>query len=381
MRLKHFINGLAILVLLSGCDSSDEPGFNGFDNVSGNIETIAGSGPDYFGYEGDGNKATEAKIGWLTGISIDADGNVFMTDGAANTLRMINISNGQISTVAGNFRGFNVSDPTPFAGDGGMATSAHLNVPMATSVDFSGDVYVSDAGNNIVRKVSNGKISTLAGTGGSIGYYGDGGQASSAKLYNPGGIVVGPEGHIYFADSQNNALRKIESGTGIISTIAGQGPDQPGYTGDNGPADAAKVNAPFGIAIDKLGTIYFADAGNNVIRKISNGTISTFAGTGAEGYSGDGGPAKSATFLAIKGIAVDNDNNVFVADAGNNVIRKIASTGIITTYVGNGSAGYSGDGGPATAAQLNNPWGVAVDGDGNLYIADSNNSAVRYVAK
>jgi sugar lactone lactonase YvrE len=368
------------LVILSACDS--ESPVTPPDIVqSGDIQTVAGSGPLNFGYEGDGGWALEAKLGWVTGIVVDHDNNVYLTDGAANTVRKITASNGNITTIAGSFRGFNVVDPTPFAGDGGPATQAHLNIPIAVTVDADGEVFIADAANHVVRRVDDEEISTLVGVGGVVGYAGDGGQASSALLYNPNGLAVDQAGNIYFADSQNNVVRKVNAGTGIVTTIAGLGPSNAGYTGDNGPATAAKLNNPYGVAVDSDGNIYISDSGNNVIRKIVDGVITTIAGTGEEGYSGDGGAATSATFLAMKGIVLDRYNNIFVADAGNNVIRKITEEGIISTHAGNGQAGYNGDNGPAEQAQLNNPWGVAVDEAGNVYIADTGNSVVRFVAR
>jgi sugar lactone lactonase YvrE len=381
MKATYFFKVFIIaFFFLPACDS-ESPVTPPHSVQSGDIQTIAGSGPLNFGYEGDGGWALEAKLGWVTGIVVDVDDNVYLTDGAANTVRKITSSNGNINTIAGSFRGFNVVDPTPFAGDGGPATEAHLNIPIAVTVDSDGEVLFADAANHVVRSVNDGEIFTLAGVGGVVGYTGDGGQASSALLYNPNGVAVDKAGNIYFADSQNNVVRKVNVVTGVVTTIAGLGPDNAGYMGDDGPATAAMLNNPFGVALDGAGNIYISDSGNNMIRKISGGIITTIAGTGEEGYSGDGGAATSATFLSLKGIVVDIYNNIFIADAGNNAIRKITDDGIISTYAGNGLAGYSGDNGPAVQAQLNSPWGVAVDEAGNVYIADSGNSAVRFVAK
>lgn len=376
----YFFHAVVSIVLLS-CDSGDEPDFKGFESEPGNILTIAGTGPDGFGYEGDGMIANKARLGWVTGVAVDDNGNIFITDGAANTIRRISFETGEINTVAGKFRGFNVVDPTPFAGDGETATEAHLNIPHTSAIDLSGNIFIADAANHLIRKVDENDISSVAGIGGLTGYTGDGGQASSAKLYTPSGVATDGDGNVYFADAQNHVIRKITASTGIISTIAGLGPENAGYSGDNGPAFEAKINSPYGVTVDENGVIYFTDFGNHVVRKISNGIISTIAGTGNEGYTGDGGLAVSATFYSPKGIAVDSDGNIFVSDAGSNVVRKINNEGVITTYAGNGSAGFSGDGGPAKLAQLNGPWGVAVDKLGNLYIADTNNSAIRFVAK
>jgi sugar lactone lactonase YvrE len=339
-------------------------------------------GPAQFGYEGDNGLATEAKLGYITGIAVDVSDNVYFTDGAANVIRKILESNGVISTIAGKFIGFNQINSTPFAGDGGNATEAYLNVPLATTVDGSGNIIVADAGNNAVREVSatTGNITTLAGGSGFSGYDGDGGLATQSKIWNPYSVAIDATGNIYFADSQNNAIRLITKFTGKIATLAGLGPDNGGYTGDGNPAVLAKLNSPQGIAVAGNGDVYIADTGNNVIRKISGGVISTVAGTGEEGYTGDNGPAVNATFTSLKGLAVDAENNLYVADSGNNVIRMISNTdGIISTVAGNGNAGYSGDGGPARDAQLSTPLGVAIDSKGNVYIADSQNSVIRVV--
>ena len=174
----------------------------------------------------------------------------------------------------------------------------------------------------------------------------------------------------------------ISAATGMIATIAGLGPNSPGYSGDNGQAIAAAINSPEGISVGMDGSIYFSDGGNNVIRKIYNGIITTIAGTGAIGYSGDDGLALNATFYTLRGLAIDRQNNIYIADASANVIRMIESeTGKIFTAAGNGQAGYGGDGGPATQAMLSNPLDIAVDNEGNLYIADTNNAAIRVVAR
>ncbi len=373
---------LLILLIIQACNLDDDPGRIA---SPGNIETFAGLGPPAFGYEGDGGTATSAKLGYVTGIAVDNLNNVYFTDGAANTVRKISASNGVIITIAGTFMGFNVVNNTTYAGDGNIATAAHLNVPLATSVDGSGNVIIADAGNNAIRQISSadGKIFTLAGKGpGFSGYDGDGGPATQSRVWNPYSVAVDVSGNIYIADSQNNVIRMINKSTGKITTIAGLGPSHPGYSGDNGAATLATLNGPQGVVVDVSGNIYIADSGNNVIRKISAGVISTIAGTGSEGYSGDNGPAIAATFLSVKGLAVDAENNIYIADSGNNVIRMISiSTGEVSTVAGNGAAGYSGDGGNATEAELSNPLGVALDSNGNIYIADSQNSVIRVVSK
>jgi sugar lactone lactonase YvrE len=373
---------LSIFFLVAACDEDNNP--IGRTQTSGNIETFAGMGPTQFGYEGDHGLATAAKLGYITGIAVDDSDDVYFTDGAANVIRKIKESDGVISTLAGKFIGFNQTNSTPLGGDGGIATEAYLNIPLATAVDGNGNIIVADAGNNAVREIlaATGNIITLAGGSGFSGYEGDGGLATQSKIWNPYSVVTDAAGNIYFADSQNNAVRLITKSTGKISTLAGLGPANGGYTGDDGPAGQAKLNSPQGIVVDSNGNVYIADTGNNVIRKISGGIITTLAGSGEEGYTGDTGLATEATFRGLKGLAVDIDNNLYIADSGNNVIRMVnAADSNISTVAGNGSAGYSGDGGHALAAQLSTPIGVAVHSKGNLYIADSQNSVIRVVLK
>ncbi len=372
---------LTFLLLFQGCDKQNiSPTVQ--TKVSGTIETFAGRGPADSGYAGDGGLATAAKLSYVTSVAVDHSNNVYITDGAANVVRKVNATDKNISTIAGTFLGFNVVDPTPFAGDGGPATSAHLNVPWSIAIDDSDNLSVLDIANGVVRQISGGKISTVAGKPNSQGYEGDGQLATQAAFNNLYNVATDAVGNIYLADSQNNAIRLVTKSTGKITTIAGLGPDHAGYSGDNGPATSAKLRSPVAIAVEDNGNIYFADDLNHVIRKISAGIISTVAGNGSIGYTGDGGPALSAAFSGVRGLAVDGSGNLYIADSGNNAIRLItAATGTITTLAGTGVAGYDGDGGPATAAKLSSPLGIAVDSNGNVYVADSQNSAIRVVWK
>lgn len=372
---------LIALLLIQSCDSdSVDP----LDQATrpGNIETIAGLGPTGFGFDGDGGLAKAAKLGFITAIATDKMNNVYLTDGAANVVRKVNSADGKISTIAGTFLGFNVINPTPYAGDGGSANNAHLNFPLGITVDHMGNVIIVDAGNGVIRRIdaTTGIISTVAGTG-AQGFTGDNGPATSATFFNAYAVAVDGQNNIYIADAGNNAIRKVTIATGIITTLAGLGPDETGYSGDDGPATSAKLNYPVGVAVDQIGNIYIADS-NHVIRKITDGIITTVAGNGVAGYTGDGSAATSASLRNITRVAVDADGNIYIADAGNTVIRKVTvATGIITTYAGNGVYGYAGDGGVAILANLAAPWDVALDDKGNLYIADTNNSAVRVVVK
>ena len=260
------------------------------------------------------------------------------------------------------------------SGDGGQATSAQLNKPRGVAVDAQGNVYVANEDGNRVRKVSGGVITTVAGTG-TLGYSGDGGQATSAQLNGPVGVAVDGQGNLYIADRGNNRIRKVSGG--IITTVAGNG--TMGYSGDGGQATSAQVNQPYGIALDAQGNLYIADYQNYRVRKVSGGIISTVAGTGTAGFSGDGGQATSAQLKGPLGVSVDAQGNLYIADVNDYRVRKV-SGGIISTVAGNGTLGFSGDGGQATSAQLNAPADVTVDRAGNLYIADYVNNRIRVVS-
>lgn len=380
---------LAALMVLQSCNSEldaveDEPTNPlNFSAPSGTIITIAGKGPAESGYAGNGEIATKAQLDFVTGVSVDASGNVFVLGGASNTIRKIDVTTGVIDKYAGVFLGWNVSDANPLQGDNGPANAAHLNFPLAVLADKDDNIVFIDAANSQIREIRKTDliIRKLAGGSSWTDFTGDGGPATSASFNNAYGIAADAAGNIYVADQYNHVIRKINRATGIITSIAGMGPNQSGYSGDNGAATSAKLNGPRAVAVDKNGAIYISDAGNNVIRKISNGIITTLAGTGAAGYSGDGASAVLAKLNSPQALAVDGDGNIYFVDGSNNVIRKVNSSGIITTYVGTGASGYSGDGGPAIQATIANPWGIAVDTKGNLYIADTNNAAVRVVIK
>ena len=262
-------------------------------------------------------------------------------------------------------------------GDGGFATNASLSFPQNVTMDIGGNIYVVDTYNALIRKVdTNGIISTLAGNG-SMGYSGDGGLAVNAKLYLPGAAAVDPCGNLIIADTFNNCLRKVDA-FGVITTVAGNG--LAGYSGDGGLAVNARLNAPNGLAFDLNGNLYVSDANNNCIRKIDvNGIITTVAGNGVAGFAGDGGAATNASLNAPGGIVLDSFGNLFIADSGNNRVRRVDLNGIITTLAGSGMLGYFGDGGFATNASFTTPCSLALDGMGNLFIADTYNNCIRRV--
>ncbi len=262
-------------------------------------------------------------------------------------------------------------------GDGGPATSADLLTPSGVATDQKGNVFFSDQNANVIRKVDRfGIITAIAGMG-SSGYSGDGGPATAAKIYWPTGVAVDGIGNVFISDQFNNVIRKVDT-FGIITTLAGTGTI--GYSGDGGPATACQFWHPNDVGVDTAGNVYVADRDNQVIRKITTGgMIYTVAGTNVSGYGGDGGPATNAQLNFPSGICLDKTGDIFVADLYNNRIRKIDTAGIITTIVGTGASGYSGDGGPATAARINSISALSADKIGNIYFADYYNYVIRKI--
>ena len=351
----------------------------------GTITTVAGVWSMGDRYCGDGGLATSACLYNPYGVVVDAIGNIDIGDTLNQVIRKV-MPGGTITTMAGNNSlGFGNS------GDDGPATSAQLGDPSGVAVDGVGNLYIADTMNNVIRKVTlgaPGTITTVAGGGsgctGETDSVGDGCPATSAQFANPYGVTVDGSGNLYVADTYNFRVRKVTP-SGTITTVAGNG--KIGYSGDGGPATSAQLQYPYGVAVDGAGNLYIADRYNNVIRKVTPGTpgtITTVAGggsgcTGETDSVGDGCPATSATLNAPFSVAVDGAGNLYIADAYNNVIRKVTPGGTITTVVGNYVAGHSGDGGAATSASLNTPYGIAVDGAGNLYVADTYNNLVRKV--
>ncbi len=356
LYMKNKILGiLGLVVTICSCFSSDAQ----------IITTIAGNGSA--GYSGDGGSAIAASFNMVS-IAFDRTGNLYVADGSNNRVRIIS-TDGIVSTFAGN-------GIVGFMGDGGPATIAELNNPFTVFADSSGNIYFCDRSNYRVRQVNAmGVISTIAGTG-VMGYSGDGGAATNAKL-NPGLIdYTDAIGNKYMCD-QSCVIRKIDI-TGTITTIAGNG--TAGFSGDGGQATAAQLKTPGGIVVDGTGNLYIADMLNNRIRKVdASGVISTFAGTGTSGFMGDGGMATAARLSNPCDLAIDGSGNIYIADFNNKRIRKINTAGIITTIAGTGVMGFSGDGGPATAAQLNGAGNIALDCAGNLFIRDLGNNRIRMV--
>ena len=330
--------------------------------LDGVIHTFAGNGTS--GFSGDGGPATSAQIFFLVGVAVDAVGNLYMADFNNHRVRKVTLD-GTIHTVVGSgIPGFS-------SGDGGPATSAQIFHLNGVAVDTVGNMYIVDGFR--IRKVTlDGVIHTVAGNGTS-GFSGDGGPATSAQLSSPGDVAVDAVGNMYIVDG--SSIRKVTP-DGLIHTVVGI---TSGFRGDGGPATSALFDDPLSIAMDTGGNLYIADFGNNRVRKVTPGSvISTVAGNGISGFSGDGGPATSAQLRGPYSVAVDAAGNLYIADVSNH-IRKVTPDGSIRTIAGNGTSGFAGDGGPATAAAFSSGSGIAVDAGGTLYIADSGNGRIRRV--
>ena len=334
---------------------------------SGVITTVAGTGVRGFG--GDDGPASSARLDSPKGIAVDRLGNLYVADFWNHRIRKVT-RDGVISTFAG-------SGEQGFGGDGGPAATAQLNNPGALTLDALGNLYLTDHGNYRVRKIdSSGVITSVAGTG-VQGFAGDGGPAVSAQLNDPAGLATDRAGNLYVADFGNARIRKV-SPDGVITTVAGSG--TAGFAGDGGPATAARLDGPLGLAVDAAGNLYLADFYSHRMRKVdAAGVITTVAGNGTVGFGGDGEAAPSAALAYPCEVAVDAAGNLYIADRDNHRIRKVTPGGVITTVAGNGSPGFGGDGGPATSASMHSPMGVAVDAEGNLYIAEHGGERVRKV--
>ena len=337
---------------------------------NGTISTMAGTGEA--GYDGDGGPAVKARLSEPFMCAFDRQGNLYVAESANHCVRRIDGSSGIITTVAG-------TGELGYGGDGGPATKATMNQPYALDVADNGDLYIVDRLNAVIRKVeaASGMMSTVAGTG-TPGSGGDGGPATEAALREPNDCFLDGKGGLLIADVQDQRIRRLDLATGIIGTFAGNG--DKARAGDGLPAAAASLLGARAVCGDGRGNIYVCEREGNGVRKVdASGIMSTFAGTGEGGYSGDGGPALASTWGAPKALRCDAQGNVLVVDTENHAIRRIdADTGIVTTIAGGRQEG-GGDGGPATDAGLDRPHGCCVDAQGNLYIADSNNHRVRVV--
>jgi sugar lactone lactonase YvrE len=341
-------------------------------------------------------------------VAVDSSGNLYIAMYGGSTIRKV-AADGTLTVFAG-------TGATGFSGDGGQAVKARIWSPSGVAADAAGALYIGDTTNNRVRKVSpDGVIATWAG-GGS----GDSSAAPFAQFSLPGAMAQDSAGNLYIADTSNHTVRKIAP-DGSVVTVAGTG--VPGSSADGTPAASAPLMSPGGVAVDSAGNLFIADTGNGRVRKIdaegklttvggsaqlsrpnglafdgagnlyiaemgahrirkisADGALATVAGTGTAGYAGDGGPASGAQLNGPRAVAVDAAGNLYIADTGNHAIRKISADGAIATVAGNGRSGYAGDGAGAASANLNSPGGVAVDSSGVVYIADTNNHVVRQVS-
>jgi sugar lactone lactonase YvrE len=331
----------------------------------GAVTTAAGNGT--LSWSGDGGGATAAQLGNPYAVTFDPSGNEYIADNQDNVIRKVDLD-GNITTVAGD-------GIAGFAGDGGLATLAELNDPRGLAADLAGNIYISDTSNQRIRELhTDGTITTVAGNG-SAGFSGDGGPATGAGINYPRGLAVDGAGNVYLADTANHRVRRFTIG-GSISTFAGNGTG--GFSGD-GPAGSVQLNLPRSVAFDSAGHLYISDSGNNRVREVINGNMTTVAGNGAAGYLGDGGPATSAELNDPFGVGLDAAGNLYIADTLNHRIRVVDGSGHISSVVGICGAvpGFRGDGGPSYTGQLNYPFGIYVDGAGEIYVADVDNNRVR----
>ena len=354
---------------------------------NGVISTVAGNGPA--GYSGDGGPANAAALSGPQGVAVDGAGTLYIADSGNNRVRVVAPS-GTISTFAGTglatYSGGNVGGTgiTSSSGDGGPATKSSVVIPTDVAADAAGNIYIADYGNSKIRVVTGGIIRSIAGSNSGV-TPGSGETAISVRLNGPTGVAVDSLGNVYLAEGSIGSGSGLALGdfriweisaAGVFTAAAGNG--LASYSGDGGPAAVAQIDVPGAVAMDPAGNFYIADSLNHRVRKISpSGVITTVAGTGAAGYSGDGGAATSAQLDSPMGVAADAYGDLFIADTGNNRIRKVTAGGTIFTVVGNGNAGFFGDGGPGPQAALHSPESVAVDAAGNLYIADTGNQRVR----
>lgn len=332
----------------------------GFTRVAG----APGSGVS----SGDGQPATKTALNGPVDVVLDSGGNLYISE--ARRVRSASAATGKMATIAGD-------GAFGFSGDGGSAMTAALNGPAGLAL-WNGDLYIADQGNQRIRKAtSDGLIQTVAGTG-EAAFSGDGLAATSAALHGPAGLTFDQTGNLYLADVYNSRVRRIDP-SGIIATVAGDGLSN-GFGGEGDPATLIPLFQPRGVAADATGNLYVSDTNHNrVIRFRADGAMYSAAGDGSPGYSGDGAGATGAQLQAPSGLSLDDNGNFYIADTLNHSVRKVDGGGVISTVAGTGVAGFKGDGGHAAAAALNSPCALAVDSTGDIFIADSGNNRVRMV--
>ncbi len=345
----------------------------------GVINTVAGNQFWTYSPGNEGYPASSSSLYLPYGVVADPSGKVYISDTLNGRVRMVDTS-GKIWTIAG--------DGTfGYSGDGGAATSAEVNEPSGLAIDGAGNIYFADSGNDVVRRIDrvSGVITTVAGTPGNAGFSGDGSAATAAKLSSPEGIAFDAEGDLFIADSGNEVIRKVDATNGTISTVAGE-PGEAAYNGE-GTATTHMLNLPWSVAVGPDGALYIADTGNSRIRRVIGGVISTVAGSNVQSYGGDGHPAIQAALNQPYGIALDPAGDLYIADSGNHCIRKVSpgsgvsnGTATIQTIIGTpGNGNYGGDGKAANLAQVNGPYELYFAQNGDFYFADTHNNRVREV--
>jgi sugar lactone lactonase YvrE len=354
--------------------------------ADGTVVTVAGRSPA--GFSGDGGPAAEAQMHEPRMMTFAPTGDMYIADTFNQLIRKVD-SAGTITTIAGKFTGFVPRDEADcvenFGGDGGPATEATLSCPHGVAVDTAGNVYIADSANHAIRRVDpSGTIVTVAGAGGSTGDSGDGGPGTEARIQGPKGIVLDGRGGLLIADSGNDRVKRLDLASGIITLVAGTG--DPGGAGDGGSATEAQLIEPRTLAVGPDGSIYIAEPKAHRVRRVDpQGVISTFAGTGRAGFSGEGGPAGRAALNFPRGVGTDAAGNVYIADSLNQRIRRVDPAGVISTVAGRGKACYfspsnnCGDGGPPLEAGFATPRAVEATAAGDLYVADTFNERIRRV--
>ena len=383
-RIKEtgIVSASVVLAVLAVACGSSEAATVPVPEAGLAINTVAGTGEDDL--SGDGGPALSATLSSPLGVAVDSEGNLFIGDTGNHRVRRVDADTGIITTVAGSIdqEGFWAG----FRGDGGPAVGSQLSSPEGVAVDRDGNLYIADRSNHRIRRVDadTGIITTVVGNGEETdsvfgAYGGDGGAAIDAQLNRPKSVAVDREGNIYIADTSNHRIRKVDAGSGIITTVAGSGP-RPWYGGDGGPATVAVLAHPHDVAADRDANIFIADTGNNRIRRVDalTGVITTVAGGGANVHQG--GPATDTYVPTPTAVVVDGAANIFITDVvADRILRVDAETGIITAVAGTGVEGYGGDGGPATGAQLGDPWALAVNDAGVLIVSGKSNHRVRRI--
>lgn len=352
----------------------------------GTVTTVAGRSPA--GFSGDGGPAAEAQMHEPRMMTFAPSGDMYIADTFNQLIRKVDAA-GTITTVAGKFTGFVPRDEADcvenFSGDGGPATEATLSCPHGVAVDTAGNIYIADSANHAIRRVDPaGTIVTVAGAGGTTGDSGDGGPGIEARIQGPKGIVLDGRGGLLIADSGNDRVKRLDLASGVITLVAGTG--DPGGAGDGGPATEAQLVEPRTLAVGPDGSVYIAEPKAHRVRRVDPaGIITTFAGTGRAGFTGDGGPAGKAQLDFPRGVGTDAAGNVFIADSLNQRIRRVDASGVIATVAGRGKPCYfspsnnCGDGGPPLEAGFATPRAVEATATGDLYVADTFNERIRRV--